>query len=29
MAIEEEQLLLVLAVAHHKREPSYWLDRLK
>jgi plasmid stabilization system protein ParE len=25
--IEEQDLLLVLAVAHHKREPGYWIGR--
>lgn len=27
-AIEEEGLLLIVAVAHHKRRPMYWVPRL-
>jgi toxin ParE1/3/4 len=27
--IEEEDLLLVIAVAHHKRRPKYWISRLR
>lgn len=26
--IEEEDLLLVVAVAHHARKPNYWISRL-
>lgn len=26
--IEEEDLLLVIAIAHHRREPKYWASRL-
>lgn len=25
----EEDLITILAVAHHSREPEYWVDRLK
>ncbi len=27
MIVEEQSLLLVLAVAHHKRRPGYWIGR--
>lgn len=27
MIVEEQGLLLVLAVAHHKRRPGYWIGR--
>lgn len=28
MVVEDQDLLFVLAIAHHSRDPSYWLDRL-
>lgn len=26
--IEEEDLLLVIAIAHHRRKPKYWSKRM-
>jgi hypothetical protein len=27
--IEEESLLLVIAIAHHSRKPKYWIARMR